>query len=300
LSNPYLPNSISTSYTAGFVYSPKQVKGLTFSVDYYHILQKGGVGGIDYTTVVADLNAKGSGSQYAKSYLGLPTGFVFADGTPLTSTAANQVTSTNFGTLTIANNPSGSQWTDGLDITVDYAFQNETYGRFTTGIQSNIMFNYQFQSTPRDPWYQYARNFTDSVNGLGGQNGLLPSYILKPYVNHRYKSFATSLFLTYIPEVTASGSLFANQNTVNTDTLSGKAATIPAYFTADLTISYTIPHFGKDWARNLVLTVGANNLFDKQPPYVPAGGNGAGENNTVKNTYDILGRYYFCELKKSF
>jgi iron complex outermembrane recepter protein len=300
LSNPQLPNSKSTSYTAGFVYSPKQVKGLTFSADYYHILQEGGVGGIDYTTVVADMNAKGSGSVFAGSYLGLPTGFVFADGTKLTTTAPNQVTSTNFGTLTIANNPSGSQWTDGLDLAVDYAFQNETFGRFTTGIQANVLFNYKFRSTPSDAYIQYARDFTDGVNGLGGANGLLPSYILKPYVNHRWKSLSTSLFLTYIPAVRSSGSLFDGQSSTNSGTISGKAAEIPSYFTADLTLSYTLPDFGHGWLRNLTVTAGANNLFNKQPPYVAAGGNGSGENNTVKNTYDIIGRYMFMELKKAF
>jgi len=300
LSNPNLPNSKSTSYTVGFVYSPKQVKGLSFSADYYHILQDGGVGGIDYTSVVADLNAKGSGSIYAGKYAGLATGYVFADGTPLTSTAPNQVTSTNFGTLTIANTPSGSQWTDGLDLAVDYAFQNTTFGQFTTGIQANVLFNYKFRSTPSDPYIQYARDFTDSVNGLGGQNGLLPSYIVKPYLNHRWKSLSSSLFLTYVPSVRSSGTLFAGQDTVNNGTIDGKAATIPSYFTADLTFSYTLPNFDRLWLRNLTLTAGANNLFNKQPPYVAAGGNGAGENNTVKNTYDIIGRYMFFELKKAF
>ena len=82
--------------------------------------------------------------------------------------------------------------------------------------------------------------------------------------------------------------------------MDGKAYKIPSYFTVDLAVRYNVPNFGRDWARNFTLTVGANNLFDKKPPYVPASGNGEGENNTVKNTYDIIGRYVFVELKKAF
>ena len=300
VSNPSLPPSRSTSYTAGIVYSPKEIKGLTFTADYYHIKQSGGVGVRDYTTVVADLNARGSDSRFAQDFQGLGTGFVFADGTQLTNNTPNQVTSTNFGTITIANDPQGTQWTDGLDLSLNYELPDRTYGRITTGAQANVLFNFKFSPRPGAPFVQYARNFTDSANGLGGQNGLLPSYIIKPYVNHTYKSLSTSFFLTYIPKVTASGSLFGGQSTTNSDTLDGNAARIPSYFTADVTVNYTMPDFGHDWLRNVTFTVGANNVFDKKPPYVPASGNGAGENNTVKNTYDIIGRYIFFELKKTF
>src|SRR5204863_371224 len=82
--NPTLQASHAKSYTAGFVFSPKQVKGLSVTVDYYRIEQDK-VGSIDYTAAVADLNAKGASSLYAQDTLKLGSGFVFADGTKLTS-----------------------------------------------------------------------------------------------------------------------------------------------------------------------------------------------------------------------
>jgi iron complex outermembrane receptor protein len=299
LSNPYLLASRSTSFTAGVVYSPKSVKGFSASLDYYHIKQDK-VGGLDYTTVVKDLNAKGSGSIYAQVYRGLPTGFVFADGSKLTSTAPNQITSTNFGTLTIANDPTGDQWTDGLDVSVNYDFTTADYGRFNVGAQANILFNYKYRGTPNDPYLQYARNFTDGVNGLGGANGLLPSYMIRPYINHKWKDLKTSVFMNYVPATNASGTLFGGASTTNGWTRNGLAQTIPSYFTVDLSFTYTIPTWGIEALRNTTITAGANNLLNKQPPYVAAGGNGSGENNTVKSTYDIIGRYMFFELKKSF
>ena len=292
ISNPNLQASKSKSYTVGFVYSPKEVKGLSVTVDYYRISQDK-VGGFDYTSVAADLNARGSSSIYAP-------GFVFADGSHLTTTAPNQVTSTNFGFLTIANNPGGDQWTDGLDIGVDYRFRTASMGHFDVGAQANYLFNYKFRPFESSPYFQYARNFTDGTNGLGGTNGLLPGYIIKGYINHSYGPLATSLFLTYIPPTTASGSMFGGQSTTNSDRIDGKPYTIPSYFTADIAVTYTLPNFGRQWMRNTTITVGANNLFNKMAPYVPVDGNPPGENNTVESVYDIIGRFMFVELKKAF
>ncbi len=292
LSNPNLPASKSKSYTAGIVWSPKQVKGLSFTIDYYRISQDG-VGNLDYTAIVADLNAKGSGSAYA-------SGFSFADATRLTSTATNQVTSTNFGTITVVGTPAGDQWTNGLDLAVDYKFTTDTLGRFGVGASANVLFNYKFRATPDAPYYQYARNFTDGTNSAGGTNGLLPGYIIKPYINHSYGPLATSLFFTYVAPTPTTGGVGFTTGSVDPDRIDGKPYVIPGYFTTDLAFSYTVPSRGHAWARNVTVTVGANNLFNKQAPYVPVDGNPPGENNTVEAQYDIIGRFVFMELKKAF
>ncbi len=292
LSNPNLPASKSKSYTAGIVWSPKMVKGLSFTIDYYRISQDQ-VGTIDYTAIMSDLNAKGSGSAFAP-------GFSFADGTRLTSTTPNQVTSTNFGAITVTGTPAGDQWTDGLDIAVDYKFNTASLGRFAVGATANVLFNYKFRASPDAPYYQYARNFTDGTNSAGGTNGLLPGYIIKPYISHVRGPFSTSLFLTYVPPTTTTGGVGFTTGSTDPDRIDGKPYTIPRYITADLAVTYTVPSYGHDWARNLTVTVGANNLFNKQAPYVPVDGNPPGENNTVESQFDIIGRFMFIELKKAF
>ena len=299
LSNPALQASSAKSYTAGFVYSPKQVKGLSVTVDYYQIEQDK-VGGIDYTAAVADLNAKGAGSYYAQDTLKLGTGFTFADGSKLTSNAPNQVNHTNFGSIAIAKDPAGDQKTDGLDVAVSYRFKTESTGSFDLGASANILFNYHFRAAPSAPYNQYARVMTDSTIAGAGANGLLPSYMIKPYVNYSYKSFSGSLFMTYVPEVTVPGTLFGGASTTNDYTRNGLASKTPSYFTTDLTLAYTLPTWGKDWLRNTTFMFGVNNLFNKDAPYVPGNGSGVAENNTVKNTYDIIGRFFYFELKKRF
>ena len=291
-SNPNLQPSISKSYTAGFVYSPKQIKGLSITVDYYHIAQDK-VGGFDYNAIVADINAKGVNSKFA-------AGLTFSDGSKVTTAAINQVTSVNVAQLQLATDPSGDQFTSGLDIDVDYKITTDAYGFFDIGARANVLFDYKFRGTPSTPYAQYARNFTDGTNGLGGSNGTLAGYILKPYINWAYKDLKVSLSANYIPSVLNQGTLFGGASTTNNQRADGKSFTVGSYTTVDLSASYTVPNFGHNWLKDVTLTAGAINLFDNKEIFVPGGGGGSSESNTNKTTYDIIGRQIFLELKKSF
>ena len=295
LSNPGLLASHSESYTAGVVYSPKQVKGLTFSADYYHIKQDK-VGGFDYTFIAGDLNAKGSGSVYA------PT-FRFVDGSRLTTTAANQVTSTNFGILSVVYNPVGDQWTDGVDLAANYQFRTERLGFFDVGADATTVFNFMARTSPTAEYYQYARNFTDSANGKGNQQGVIPSYALRTHLNYALHDFHASLQVNYLPALNAPGTAFGGPpGTTNTQRADGKAYTIPSYATANLSASYPLGNLlGREWGKGLTVSAGVTNLFNKAAPFVPGGGSGGGtEANTAKYAYDIIGRFTFVELKKEF
>ena len=107
--------------------------------------------------------------------------------------------------------------------------------------------------------------------------------------------------MTYYPAVTVPGSLFGTgASTGNTYTRNGLTSKTPAYFTADVSVAYTIPDFGHHWLSHTTVTVGANNVFNKAAPYVPGDGSLWAENNTVKGAFDIIGRFMFVELKKAF
>ncbi|MEY2879391.1 MAG: hypothetical protein RLZZ15_1771, partial [Verrucomicrobiota bacterium] len=294
LSNPGLEAAKSESFTGGFVYSPKQIKGLNFSADYYHIRQ-GKVGGFDYTFIASDLNAKGAASPYAAN-------FRFTDGSRMTANTANQVTSTNFGFLSVVYNPVGDQWTDGLDLSTSYQFRTDRMGFFNIGADVNVPFNFRARTSPTGRYYQYARNFTDSANGKANQQGVIPNYALKARFNYAYRDLSASLSVSHLPKLNAPGVAFGEApGTVNTQRADGKAYTIPNYTTASLSVNYRLPSLGREWTKGLSVNVGVNNLFDKAAPFVPgAGGGGGTEANTAKYAYDIIGRFMFLELKKEF
>ncbi len=294
LSNPGLQAAKSESFTGGVVYSPKQVKGLNFTADYYHIRQ-GKVGGFDYTFIAADLNAKGAASAYA-------SGFRFTDGSRLTTNNPNQVTSTNFGFMNVVYNPVGDQWTDGVDLAASYSFRTDRIGFFEMGADTNVPFNFKARTSPTSKYYQYARNFTDSGNGKGNQQGVIPNYAIKAHLNYAWKDLRASLAVSHLPKLNAPGTAFGEPaGTVNSQRADGKAYTIPSYTTANLSASYLLPSFNRNWAKGWTVTGGVNNVFDKDAPFVPgAGGGGGTEANTAKYAYDIIGRFMFIELKKEF
>jgi iron complex outermembrane receptor protein len=289
LSNPALQPSESISRSFGVVYSPKYVKGLSVSVDYYFV-KESKVGGIDYTSIYKDLNAKGSASAFAST-------FIFADGSKLASTAPNQITSTNIGGIAVQGNPSGEQYTDGLDIGVDYnvpaSIMGEA-GRLNIGANTNVLFNYKFRPNPGSPNEQYARQQTSATFGLGGSNGVLPGYAVRGYTNWAYHGYTTSLLLSYTPTVVDAGSLFAGQATTNSKTANGLAYTIPSITTLDASVGYEFT--SKGWYNGISLLVGCNNVTNKIAPYIPDGN----EDNTDKRSYDIIGRFYFFEMSKKF
>ena len=171
----------------------------------------------------------------------------------MTSAATNQVTSTNVASLTLATNPQGDQWTDGLDVDVNYTLNTTDMGYFNFGAKANVIFNYYVRGNPGVPYQQYARNFTDGTNGLGNSNGLLPSYVLKPFVNWAYRDLKVSLTATHLPEVIAQGTLFGGAQATNNQRADGKAFFIKAYTTVDLSATYSIPNFGRDWAKGFTV-----------------------------------------------
>ncbi|MBC7369238.1 MAG: TonB-dependent receptor, partial [Undibacterium sp.] len=249
LSNPALKPSESKSFTLGAVYSPKFVKGLTLGADYYFVKQDH-QGGIDYTSIFRDLNSKGSGSALANK-------FTFTDGSKLTTATANQVTSTNIGSLSVVTNPSGELYTDGLDLNVDYKIPSSimgNWGMLGVGANANVLFNYKFHPNPQSGNKQYARQQTGATYGLGGATGVLPGYNIKYYATWNYRGFTTSLNASYLPAVVDAGSLFGGQATTNAKRADGKAYKIPSYTTVDLTVSYLFQ--GRGWYNNIGLLAG--------------------------------------------
>jgi hypothetical protein len=110
--NPNLVPEVARTYTAGVVLTPSFIPGLTASVDYYNIVLKNVIGGVNGTSNSVQRLCEDSGgtSPYCSLYIRpLP----FSDRTP-----ANFPTEVRSQSLNSAFNK-----IEGLDIELDYAFE---------------------------------------------------------------------------------------------------------------------------------------------------------------------------------
>jgi iron complex outermembrane receptor protein len=285
-SNSELPPSESENWNAGFVYSPKQVPGLTFSVDYYNVHQNQVIIA-DPVAAAHSLNTLGSASPWAP-------GFVFADGTRLTTTAPNQVTVDNWGNLLLTNTASAKLRTDGLDLGAAYEHPTENLGKFTLMANANYIFNFEVQSDPTQKYHQYQGLYTAN---FGTAQGLIPDYRINTGLTWDIYDFTYTILAHYVPEVTDLGFLHPQVgDTSHGNTVNGKAWQVSDYFTIDMQLAYRFgPKYGR-YLQNTRVAIGVNNITDESPPFIAS----AIEDNTDKSTYDILGRFIYFEITKTF
>ena len=289
--NPSLPPSTSRNYTLGVVISPKAVPGLTFSAEYYRIIQDNIAYNPDANSRVQSLNALGSASPFAGD-------FRFSDNTRLTTGAANQVTLANFGSLVIPSLPGAAQRTDGLDFSLAYSLPTDNLGRWLFYGNANVLLSYYFQGGPTAPAYQYRGYYTDP-QVVSGFQGTLPDYLINVGFNWDFKGFSTAVNARYIPSVTDLGDMFpAAGSPANSFTSNGGAWKVEDYYTIDMQLAYTFGknHPTKRWLTGTRIAVGCNNITDNIAPLISS----SSEDGTDKATYDILGRFVYFEISKKF
>jgi iron complex outermembrane receptor protein len=293
ISNPDLQASKSYNYTAGIVLTPKFADNkLTVSVDYYNVEVKGGVFRLSEQSMVDDLNAYGSNSQYARY-------FQFDDGSVLTTPAPNQITESNWGNMGVPLSNGADQWTSGLDIMATYRLDTEQVGSFTFFVNANVLFYYKYADPVAGGPYHYEGEFTDNSSGVPGANGTLPDFVIIPGVSWEFKDFTYTVNAKYIPEVTDLGDMHASLGSpINNYTLDGSIWTIPSYFTIDMQVAYEIGKSREDkrWFDGTRLAVGVYNITDEDPPFISS----SFEDNTDKATYDLMGRFVYFEVSKKF
>lgn len=316
-SNPNLVPSTAESYTAGIVYSPSFIPGLTLSADYFRTLQQKIVSVLGGATILSSVDRLGTGSPYV--------GLVAFNAFP-GSTGARPVTGPGqlFGNLASVfyvdtNINIGAARVEGFDFSVHYNLELQRWGQLELGVNSIVFTKNDLKTTPLSNYY--------NISGLVGSEfnvGANPDYKITFLAEYRLQGFVLSLNANYIPELL---------DTVGSDPETVDQSTLPVvedYINVDGRISYTFkgktspgPVVDAKDAKTMMdgkgggggggvagapemspvqrlldgttITVGCNNLFDEDPRFVP-GANSA----TNLSIYDPLGRFVYFELTKRF
>lgn len=276
-SNPDLEPAKAHTWTAGFVYSPRQVNGLSLALDFYGIDETGLLGSYDEQVVVQDVELRGADSPYASHvHFGGWSGPTISAAGQL-GTAASANVYLNLPTINLAG-----QKVRGIDASLTYAIDTNQAGRFELSSTLVAYTSYRVQALPTEPYYQYAGYAT---GGGSGSNGTIPRWRTYTTLDWALGAWRVMLANTYIPSVDDIGP-------------GGSAARpsvrVDSFATFDLAASCRI---NTTWLHEMKVTLGVANLFNEKPPKAAMAFPDA---SVDLGTYGGIGRLFYISANYTF
>jgi iron complex outermembrane receptor protein len=309
--NATLIPETTDAYSAGIVWTPKFIPGFTMTLDVYQlfttnlVLDADSFAQVLLTTGVVDPDGCGLGVNAGSGAgLGITRGPNEADGRP----GQVQCIDSGFGNA-------GKRFVEGLDLTAVYELPTERWGKFTFSGGWNHFFSWKAQPGVGSPTTSFLGNYNNGTLPLAP--GAIPwnkGFLRGEWEWRHFDFIATG---NYVGDFRDDPS-FDNVNFVRTE-----PRNVPSYITLDLQLSYEFvkppvepaPYVkeSKDsksvpvteaatasiWQRMLWgtrLSVGVNDVFDRQPPSVI----GAFNDNYDTSLYSIRNRYWYVSLTKKF
>ncbi|HEY3660521.1 MAG TPA: TonB-dependent receptor [Candidatus Udaeobacter sp.] len=367
LGNPNLHPEVAYEWTYGAVYSPKWIKGLTISADWWHIDMRDIVATLGASTIISLLHPPNNGASSVIT----PFGSVFR------SAGANPDTEPGPVDLVIDpnNNLSGVVF-EGLDYEAIYIldstiFGGGDWGRLTTTVNGTWLSRARLQVAPPSVNPDGTINPGTKPFGIAGQfvSSSFPLTSSLPWHRANFSMFYDGPADTWMQGLDVgavvhwtgqyeddnqalTGSPKPNMPRTGGPGMSGgffgpttgtaaqfpwRARKVDAWTTLDLILNYTfnlpppapaeVPGFAKDggknvrsgkdgkeknvvpvstaeygcsnwkwWLNNTTVTLGMQNVFDQDPPFVA----GSFENGYDESLATIKGRYWYVGLKKRF
>lgn len=266
--NPNLESSHSKNYTIGLVYSPRALKGLSVSLDYFNIKETDLVGSLAGTvTMIQDVERYGPASIYSP-YVRLGN-FSQLGGTQVTGPGQLHVNPSNVYVDQFSVNV-GRQNQDGLDLTLKYDWTT-SYGSFGLSSSWNYIREFVIVAAPAIAPVDYV-----GTNGYG----TLPK--LREYTTLSWQSgpYSASVASTYIKSVTSAGD----------------GSKIPSFYTFDVQGGVDLGKLAKRLT-GLRVNAGINNLFNKYPP---VDASVFSDPPADTGLYGSYGRFYFLDVNYKF
>ncbi len=311
-SNPNLVPSTAETWTAGMVYSPSYISGLTITADYFRVLQQQIVGNLGGAVILNSVQNLGPASPYYgqvafNNFPGQP-GATTGTG-PAGSLAGNLAATFYLDPLVNI----GAYRVEGMDLSIRKIWDLHRFGELETGINSVIFFKQDAKTLP-------FHNYYNAGDQVGSEAlGATPDYKVTFLTEYRVQGFTLSLQGNYTPSM---------RNIVGVDPETVDQHNLPLvedYFIADGRLSYEFKRQPKSieavaskdakeskavagsassagvyspfdrMLDGLKLTVGCNNLLNEDPRFV-AGANSA----TNLATYDPYGQFVYFEIAHKF
>jgi iron complex outermembrane receptor protein len=266
--NPALQPSKAKNFTAGFVYSPKALRGFSVSVDYWNIKQTNLIGTIPTSTMIQDVETNGTASKYVDNVR-------FGSFTGARVTGRGQIgTAVPDDVYVTAKNVNIADMSlDGFDTTIKYNWKVDDVGRFE--LLSNIGYykHYTHVDVPGDPAEETAGKSSNF-------NGTIPRWQSYTGIDFNRDAYGAFLGWRHIPGLI---DIEDGTNVASFDSLDAK-------------ISYTIGGRNR-WLAGAKLSLGVDNVFNTWGPKDPTV---FSDSNVDTATYGARGRFVYIDVKYKF
>jgi iron complex outermembrane receptor protein len=250
------------------VYSPKAVKGLSVSVDYWNIKQRDLVSSIGSTTILQDVELLGPASQYySKVRLGSFTGSAVGGPGAISTGVPDNIYVTDQQVNIAAVD------LDGYDIAAKYTLNVDSVGRFDFTSNVGVYNHYTVTSLPGTAPFETVGYSTRT-------NGTIPKWQTYTSIDFNRGNYQAFLGFRYLPKYT----IYATGESAN------------AFNTVDLLVAKT---FGSEipYLAGAKISLGVNNVFNKFGNLDP---NTFTDSNVDTGTFGAIGRFFYVDAKIKF
>jgi len=300
--NPLLKPEVAYEWSYGAVYSAKWIRGLTMSADFWHI----------------DLRSLASfvGPQLVLNFENSFPGLVSRD--PATG-AITRITNSDLN-LTQAV-------VEGLDYEAIYIldssiFGRGDFGRFTFTLNGTYLSRFEFQPTPGSKRIGLSGEFVSAFSATGSlpHNRAYISAFYDGPADTWLAGFDTGATVHYTGQYQDAGRTRKVREWTTLDLIASYTFNLPTPAAAEVpgltkdggknvkmpdgkeksvlpvsTAEYN-PCGWRAWLNQTTLTLGMQNVFDFDPPFVA----GAAGNNYDGSIANVRGRFWYVQLKKRF
>jgi outer membrane receptor protein involved in Fe transport len=280
------------TWSGGLAWSPKAVKGLFVSVDYYHVEKKDIIVTGD-AQFILNSNWAGQGTGFPRLQNGVwqfdPNAplanavFRQPDGSLSSSNAIISVIGTN---LNLAKNTVA-----GLDYTVGYTLPLGA-GKLTTTLALNQFLKWDLQRVTGAASEDFVGRFVDTSSDAFAP-GSIPEW--KGNLNFNYKvgtKWEVALSVNWID------SFLDDPNLVNAAFNNGSTVReVEAWWTFDVLAHFALPeNWLRGWCRNTRVTIGVENIANEAAPLAV----GAFNDSYDTTLHSTRGRFMHVSITKRF
>ena len=279
-SSPLLEAEEAVTQTVGFVYSPSQIPGFTVSFDYWDVEREGKV----------DVNLQDVVNRDASGGTLLP---------------GESVERSDDGRIVLVNGVFrnvGATETDGFDITINYGIATDI-GFWEFGASATRTLSYEVQDFEGAPFHDYLGFPTDIVFQNFDEDGN-PTPNASPtfdqsrdaylkwrgagYVQWNYEGFGVRVNTRYIDGY--------KDKELDPMTLESTDREVEDRWIFDAQVSYSLMPDSDDWYGAIDVTLGVNNVFDEDPPFVS--GDAFNAEGYPSFLYTSENRFWYLSLSK--